>query len=290
MSESVMLVRYGEIFLKSSWVRKSFTDKLASNIKHRLSLNGVEASVAVIRHGLIVKTEEINPRILSETADVFGVKTVYHALEAKANMEVLKRECLELAGIHLEGGRSFAVRARRTKDFPATSMEIERKLGAEIQGSYGNPVDLENPDVTFHVQVINEYAYLSGEKVAGIGGLPYGTQGRLLASVKQSNDLYAVWLMMRRGARVDVHCRQELIGEAGELGKYADGEIKITAGKETKLKECMENRDYLGLVLGVQADEAVSFMNNHGIDYPVYLPLSGIPDSVENPLPERDYR
>jgi thiamine biosynthesis protein ThiI len=120
----------------------------------------------------------------------------------------------------------YRIEARRAdKTFPQNSMELNRILGAAVGEETGRPVDLENPETTFGVQVTPEAFLLHAERHEGVGGLPVGTAGRLLALVSGGFDSpVAAWRMMRRGAHcILVHFRSRVVGgDTSSIEKVED--------------------------------------------------------------------
>jgi thiamine biosynthesis protein ThiI len=100
---------------------------------------------------------------------------------------------------------SFRVQTKRgDKAFRLTSPEVNRVLGARIKDATRARVDLEEAALTVAVDILPGRAFFSLEKVAGAGGLPVGTSGRVLALLSGGIDSpVAAWRMMRRGCRVD---------------------------------------------------------------------------------------
>src|SRR5262245_61587431 len=99
---------------------------------------------------------------------------------------------------------SFRVTTKRShKGFPRTSVEIDRELGGAIRSATGATVDLENPDLTVHVEVLQDRILYSLEKLPGPGGFPVGTAGRVAALLSGGIDSpVAAWRMMKRGCTV----------------------------------------------------------------------------------------
>jgi tRNA uracil 4-sulfurtransferase len=63
-------------------------------------------------------------------------------------------------------------------------------------------VDLETPDIEVFVEVRDDKSYLYAETLQGPGGLPVGSQGRVLVLLKDLHSLIAAWLMMKRGCTI----------------------------------------------------------------------------------------
>jgi thiamine biosynthesis protein ThiI len=65
-------------------------------------------------------------------------------------------------------------------------------------------VDVHSPDVTFHVEVREDYIYLYTDPHSGPGGLPTGSNGNALMLISGGIDSpVAAWNLMKRGLTVD---------------------------------------------------------------------------------------
>ena len=76
--------------------------------------------------------------------------------------------------------RSFRVCVRRAdKRFPMTSPQVEREIGGRIKQARGWSVDLDDAELTVHVELLTSEAFYFFGKERGAGGLPTGTAGRV---------------------------------------------------------------------------------------------------------------
>jgi thiamine biosynthesis protein ThiI len=117
--------------------------------------------------------------------------------------------------------RTFKVATRRAyKAFPLTSEEINRDLGAFVQGETGAGVDLERPELTISVEVLPREIFLSFGRDAGPGGLPVGVSGRVVSLLSGGIDSpVAAHRLMKRGCRatlVHFHSQPFLDGTSRE--------------------------------------------------------------------------
>lgn len=146
-------------------------------------------------------------------------------------VESLPEIAAEYPGSHAY--RTFAVRTRRPKkDFPMTSMDVNRELGRMIQERSGWPVDLEKPDLTVRVDVTPQGILTYSSKRYGPGGLPVGSSGKLICLLSGGIDSpVAAYKMMCRGCRmVFVHfhnfgpqsrnVRDKLVRIVEQLSRY----------------------------------------------------------------------
>ena len=199
----LILIRYGELALKSPPVRREFERRLRRNI---LDLFVSEGVVGRLRsdHGHLYAEVEEAARALPILARTFGVTSVSRVEAIPTDREVMKERLLALADPLLTPSSSFAIRARRTGTHPFTSQELARDLGSDVLERFsdrGLKVDLDHPDVELFVEVRGPTTYLYRDRVEGPGGLPLGVAGKVVALVDGPRGALGAFLMMKRGCR-----------------------------------------------------------------------------------------
>jgi thiamine biosynthesis protein ThiI len=198
----VLLLRLGEITIRGFHTRRKFEKLLLRNIHDALRSNGIEYSVKKEGGRIFVYSND-EFRAAQVLRRIFGVKSLSRAQEVE--FESLS-DLVEKAAAYFSStvkGKSFAVRARRAGSHPFTSLDVERELGARLLREGGLRVDLENPEVTAYVEVRGKRAYLFTEIIEAYGGLPIGSEGKVIALVSGGFDsAVAAWYMLRRGAEV----------------------------------------------------------------------------------------
>ncbi len=201
---ALLLVRYGELALKSPPVRREFEAMLRRNILDQFVRDGLAGRTRSDHGHLYVEADDAD-RALGVLRRVFGVTSVSVVHEVPTERAVIRERLLELADPRLSSGRSFAVRARRTGTHPFSSQELARDLGGDVLERFsgrGLRVDLEHPDVELFVEVRGPRTYLYFDRAGGPGGLPLGVAGRLVALVDGPRGALGAFLMMKRGCRV----------------------------------------------------------------------------------------
>jgi tRNA uracil 4-sulfurtransferase len=201
-----VLVRYGELALKSPPVRREFESALRRNILDQFVRDGLPGRLRSDHGHLYVEADD-GERAVRLLRRVFGVTSVSVVHEAPSDRERIRDRLLELAEPRLRPGVSFAVRARRTGQHPFTSQEIAGELGGAILDRFADRrlrVDLDRPEVELFVEVRGPMTYLYFERAEGPGGLPLGVAGRLVGVVDNVRGALGVYLMMKRGCRVAV--------------------------------------------------------------------------------------
>jgi thiamine biosynthesis protein ThiI len=197
-----VVVRYHEIALKGR-NRPFFVGKLVENLRRSMSdLPGVTVQSAAGRVAVDAPAEVAWESLRERMSTVFGVANFSRVREAPPDMEALKSTAVE--AMRESPFASFRVTTRRSwKPFPKDSVAIDREVGAAIQAATGSPVDLDEPDATLFVEVLQDRFLVSRERIRGAGGFPVGTSGRVLALVSGGIDSpVAAWRLMKRGCTV----------------------------------------------------------------------------------------
>lgn len=203
----VVIVRYGELALKSKGVREWHEKILLKNIEAMLGSRNIPYSLIRREWGRIF-VETTDPRAASAVADVFGVVSTSPALIAEPGLKSVSEVCAALAKPLIQEGETFAIRARRSGNHPFTSTEIGKNCGDAVwealeEEGHHPSVDLQSPDREIFVEMRQNLAYVYLKTFPGVGGLPLGTQGRMVVLISGGLDSpVAAWLMMKRGVLI----------------------------------------------------------------------------------------
>ncbi|HOV83166.1 MAG TPA: tRNA uracil 4-sulfurtransferase ThiI [Methanothrix sp.] len=207
ISQDVVLVRYGEITLKDRWTRQKWERILAGNIAFSLDRAAVAHKMERGEGRIFVHTSD--PRACQIAAMVFGTVSASPAQTVASDLQQISLAAVELAGraglsglAGTESRKSFAIRPRRS-GVSFTSEQIGRAVGQAVQSSSGASVDLERPDLEIYIEARRDRTFIFTDVVKGVGGLPLGSQGRMLALISGGIDSpVAAWMMMKRGCPV----------------------------------------------------------------------------------------
>lgn len=279
-----LLVRYGEIGLKSASVRRRFEQQLVADIRRRHALANIPCVISQARGRVFIDSDDWRRscEILSRT---FGVVSFSPVTKVPSEKEQLKLAVTEFARPLLFKSASFAVRARRSGNHPYTSQEIAGILGEAIlidNAPLGVTVDLEEPDVEVFVEVRDRSAYLFSTALPGPGGMPLGSQGRALSVLESENGLASTWLMMKRGCSVIIMTPDQAMIEP--LEKWYPG-IK-TADPSDEIFELAKDSECIGIALSWRLED----LERNGAlkgDLPVFYPLVGMTEEEVRGLVER---
>jgi thiamine biosynthesis protein ThiI len=202
MMTKVFIVHYSEIGLKGK-NRAFFEKSLIDNL--RKALWGMEyAYVRRISGRLLVELKENSDmdEIQKRLSKVFGIS--HYTLAYASQQDITKLQSDVLSLVQGCDFHTFKVDTKRSqKSFPLTSPEINAQIGSYIVEHTGAGVDLENPDLTCFIEIVEKYAFIYLNKNRGLGGLPIGVSGRVAVLLSGGIDSpVASWLMMKRGATV----------------------------------------------------------------------------------------
>jgi thiamine biosynthesis protein ThiI len=197
-----IVVHYKELSLKGK-NRPWFVQILSKNLRAALVGLGVTRVRSVVgRVEIEFDTDTDWEEIRSRVSGIFGIANFSRAGKAPHDFDAMAAAIL--ADLGDRDARSFRVSARRTdKRFPFISPQIEREVGGRIKEQKNWRVDLENPELTVHVEMLPDYAFYFFGKEPGAGGLPTGTGGKVACLLSGGIDSpVAAYRMMRRGCSV----------------------------------------------------------------------------------------
>jgi len=193
-----ILIRYGEIGLKGKVTRNRFERQLKRNIKKALKNSEIECTITVIQGRILVMTNEFQDAI-DQLIHVFGITSISPAYLISTDLSTIKKNALHLVKKHKGANPSFGLRVTRVGNHPFTSQDVAIDVGAYIQQETSFPVDLTHPDCELFIEIRDDTTMMFLEKILGPGGMPVGTQGRVLTMINDPNDLLASWYLLKRG-------------------------------------------------------------------------------------------
>lgn len=270
---------------------------------------------------------------------VFGIHSFSFASESSQDIKKLKKDCWDLVkekfstrGGSALGGKTFRVTTQRSnKSYPLTSQQLNEQVGAYIvkklsstaslapskgrgikgEGMSRERVSLKNPDINCHIEIVEKYAFIYLEKIAGPGGMPVGTGGKALVLLSGGIDSpVAAYYLLKRGVRVDfIHFHsiphtspasvEKVKRLAGTLNKFQTGskiimvpfaetQREIMVGVPEKLRvifyrrfmmmlaeKIAEKENYLALVTGESVGQVASqtLENMRAVEDAVSIPI-----------------
>ncbi len=198
-----VVMHYGEVSIKGK-NRPIFLRRLVRNVQQAVGDLG-ETAVQMLSGRLLVAVPMGVPwACLDERLrSVFGLANFARCMEAPHDLEAIKQTVSRV--LHDRTFVSFRITARRAfKELPFRSLELQQVLGAHVLATHRTRVDLDDPALTVHVDIVPRRALVYVEKIAGAGGLPIGIIGVVLSLLSGGIDSpVAAYRMMKRGCQVD---------------------------------------------------------------------------------------
>ena len=283
MKHELIIVRYGEIGLKAKETRKRFENVLVNNIKTALNKEHISSRIKREWGRIYVYTNQINES-LAILQKIFGITSISPAVQIQSDMNCLSKLAVTFSKEVLNKEKSFALRVTRTGDHEFTSQDVAIKIGSDIVKETKAFVNLTKPDFELFIEIRDKNAYIFTEKIRGVGGLPLGTQGKILALIDNPKSILASWYLMRRGCKIIFINTKKSNTEAlcsFTSNWYADSDISIVdSGKdiyENLNKTASEKKCdavVTGHSLGVSQHKLsdIKLFKKH-IEYPILYPL-----------------
>lgn len=193
-----ILVRYGEIGLKSKQVRKKFEDKLINNIDLKVDGKVFKENNRIFLEVSEGKTSEA-VLALRKTP---GIVSVSPCVRTSSDPEDIWGELEKIVEEYKKDNESFAIDARRAGGHEFTSEDLEEDLGQKVVDNFDLEVDLDDPDLKVFVEVRNNNTYLYTDKIKCVGGLPIGIEGTVLLLLEDKASVVAGISVMKRGCEI----------------------------------------------------------------------------------------
>jgi len=197
-----VLIRYHEIALKKG-NRRYFTELLKRNLLAAVKDFGPKEIRSLPARILITfKNHPASADLIERISSVFGVANFSLVERVDRDLDALRDHVL--AALNGHSFESFRIETQRgDKTFPLASPEINRQLGAAVKEKSGARVDLEDPEFTVTVEILPNDAFFGFNKIAGAGGLPVGSSGRVVGLISGGIDSpVAAYRLMQRGCRM----------------------------------------------------------------------------------------
>lgn len=199
-----VICHYHEIGLKGK-NRKFFEEKLIENIKRVLKSSYFESVKRISGRILIKLTEEgakEEKKITRALKKIFGIAYFTFATDSPQKIKDIQEKSLEI--LKNKKFKTFRISTKRSKkEFPLTSQQVNEKIGDYILKKLKVKVNLEKPDLTCFIEIVEKYAFLYLEKIKGLGGLPTSASGKAIVLLSGGIDSpVAGFLAMKRGIKV----------------------------------------------------------------------------------------
>jgi thiamine biosynthesis protein ThiI len=306
-----IICHYSEIGLKGK-NRIFFERKLKENIKHALNVftPGSFVTIQRLRGRFLIELTEFGQESIAKIkeilSNIFGLAYFAFAYESEPDLNTIKADSVEL--MKRKEFSTFRVTARRINaQFPHTSQDLNEEVGTEILEQLDKKVNLNHPEATCFIDVLDEGTFLFTEKIQSAKGLPVSASGTVIVMLSGGIDSpVAAYYAMKRGMRVIyVHFHSvPLVSEYQPrsklyLIKFADIQQQILVDCDEKLRVILYRRYmlkiaekvaelenakaiYTGEALGQVASQTIENMTvvEESVKLPIMRPLIGF-DKIE---------
>ena len=204
----MILCKLGEVVLKGL-NRRSFEDKLMSNVNRRVSKCGnfrVYSKQSTIY--VEPKDDECDIEAAFESCKkIFGIIAVSKALPCEKDIQKIIFAAKNYLACEMRTARSFKVESKRAdKTFPLTSIQISQQVGGALHQAFPTcEVNVHDPELVVHIEIRDDAAYVHGPAEEGAGGLPIGMGGVAVSLLSGGIDSpVSSWMMARRGVELEM--------------------------------------------------------------------------------------
>lgn len=246
----VLLLKCGEIVLKGL-NRKTFEDRLLQNLRRRIK-QVADCEISMRQSVIYVEVPEQADKdaVMDCVRRVFGIATISRAAVCEKSLDAVVDCAATYLADRFAAAETFKVETKRgDKKFPMTSTEISQKVGGDLADRFPEVrPDMHGPDLTVHVEIRDDYAFVHPGPEPGAGGMPTGSNGRagLLLSGGIDSPV-AGWMMAKRGLElVGIHffsypytserAKEKVLELARRLTKWC-GRMSIMVVPFTKIQE-----------------------------------------------------
>ena len=262
----IILCKLGEIVLKGL-NRHSFEMKLMSNIRRRTQRYG--------KFKIYSRQSTIYVEPVEESCDldaaydackkVFGIIAIARAVPCAKEKEAIFATAKEYLAPALLTARSFKVESKRSdKSFPMGSIQLSQWVGGALHDAFPHLiVDVHNPELTVHLEVREDAAYVHGPAEAAAGGLPIGMGGHAVSLLSGGIDSpVSSYMIAKRGVQLELlhfasppytseQAREKVLQLAQELtvwcGRLTVHVVPFTEIQEEIRRKCPE--DHFTLIM-----------------------------------------
>ena len=262
----IILCKLGEIVLKGL-NRHSFEMKLMSNIRRRTQRYG--------KFKIYSRQSTIYVEPAEETCDldaaydackkVFGIIAIARAVPCAKEKEAIFNTAKEYLAPALLAAKSFKVESKRSdKSFPMGSIQLSQWVGGALHDAFPHlTVDVHDPELTVHLEVREDAAYVHGPAEAAAGGLPIGMGGHAVSLLSGGIDSpVSSYMIAKRGVQLELlhfasppytseQAREKVLQLAQELtvwcGRLTVHVVPFTEIQEEIRRKCPE--DHFTLIM-----------------------------------------
>ncbi len=252
--QEVLLCKCGEIVLKGL-NRKAFEDRLVANLRRRVR-RIANCPVSLRQSVLFVEIPEgvDADAVVEEVRRVFGLASICRAAVCEKTLESILETASGYLADEIAFAHSFKVETKRAdKKFPLTSIGVSQHIGGELHQRFpALRPDMHHPELTVHVEIREQYAFVHAGPTPGAGGMPIGANGRAALLLSGGIDSpVAGYMMAKRGLElVGIHFfsypytserAKEKVLELGKILTRYVGRMPVLVVPFTKIQEAIRD-------------------------------------------------
>ena len=232
--KACILIHYHEISLKGDnrgWFEKVFKRNVRTQVKP-LPFTSVETNAARVFIFGVDADRWIE--YAAELKKVMGLMNAHLMHSVEPEMDDMKSTAAEL--IATKEFETFRVSTKRQyKNFPFTSQEVNREIGAHLQPLCNKRVKLKGADVDVVIELVKGKAYIGVDKIRGYGGLPVGTGERAVSLISSGIDSpVSSFEMIKRGVNLSYVHFHSAPATSRQSIKNVERLLKVIAGYQIR--------------------------------------------------------
>ena len=214
LPENGVILRYNEIALKKGnrgWFEKVFVDNTRM-LLDRATQPEEEGIKIHRRHGRVIVSSGKEFKLSKHLERSFGLANYSPARIVNTDLDVIAEAAIAEFKLYVEKNgmpASFRVETKRSeKAIPLKSTEIDMQVGGKIKALYDDlKVNLSRPEMTVGIEVRFEQSFVWSEKIKGPGGLPVGSNSKVMTLISGGLDspIAAINVMKRGSANSFIH-------------------------------------------------------------------------------------
>ena len=207
MKFDTILCHYAEVGLKignrrffENWLKQNIKSSLLKVItKDTFDIERINGRILVELNTDLSKNKKDISSALSQT---FGIAYFAFAKTVPQDIRIIREESLSI--LNKNQFDTFKIKARRPDQrFILTAQQVNEDVGAFVLSKIKKTVKLKDPDITCYIDIVQGTSYIYTEKIIGPGGLPTGSNGKVVGLLSAGIDSpVAAILAMKRGASV----------------------------------------------------------------------------------------
>lgn len=244
--EKIIFLKYGELSTKKdnrNFFIKTLSDDIKKNLKEK-----VEIRYDLGRMFIIPKNDNFDI-VISKLKNIFGIHEIITAYKLNdRELETIKDGIVNI--LKEKEFKTFKVDVKRSdKNYPIDGMSLRKILGGHILKNINDiKVDVNNPEITVHVEIRIKEALVYFDSIKGIGGYPVGTLGKGILMLSGGIDSpVAGYLAMKRGIKLEgiyfespPHTSEAALNKVKDLAKKLaiyNNDIKLHIINFTEIQE-----------------------------------------------------